>query len=104
MTSRLPPFLRPFFWDYAFAQLSWPADRELVTARILAEGSWEAVRWLRRQLGVDGLRSWICSRRGAGLSPKQLRFWEIVLDLPKREVDSWLAAPGRRVWDRRRRA
>jgi hypothetical protein len=104
MRLRLPSFLRPFFWDYRFAELSWHSDRDLITARILAEGSWEAVCWLRSQLGEDDLRKWIVWRRGRGLSPKQLRFWEVMLNLPKRQVDAWLDAPQRQVWDRRRHA
>jgi len=39
--------------------------------------------------------------RGAGLTARQLRFWQIILDLPRRQVDGWLAAPGRKIWDQR---
>ena len=101
MPRRLPPILRPFFWDYSFARLSWSADRELVTRRVLEHGSWEAVRWLRRKLGDEELRDWLVRRHGASLTPKQLRFWELILDIPRRQVDSWLADPRRQVWDRR---
>ncbi len=99
---RLPKQLRPFFWDYDFARLSWEEDRDLVTARILAAGSWDAICWLRARLGDSALRAWLERRQGAGLSPRQLRFWELILGLPHRQVNAWLAATGRQAWDRRR--
>jgi hypothetical protein len=96
--------LRPFFWDHDFARLRWEADRDLIVGRVLAVGDWDAVQWLRRRLGTAALREWLERRRGAGLSPRQLRFWETILGLPRRQVDAWLAQPGRQAWDRRRQA
>lgn len=101
-TIRLPRQLRAFFWDYDFACLTWAEDRELIIARLLAVGNWQAIQWLRGRLGDPALREWLERRQGAGLSPRQLRFWELVLGLPHRQVSTWLAAPGRQVWDRRR--
>jgi hypothetical protein len=99
---RLPARLRPFFWDHDFGRLRWERDVDLITGRLLADGDWEAVCWLRRRLGDAALRAWLERRQGAGLSPRQLRFWELILHLPRRTVSRWLAAPGRQVWDRRR--
>jgi hypothetical protein len=99
----LPERLRQFFWDYDFASLSWEEDHHLITARILASGDWESVKWLRATMGDATLRQWILDRRGRGLSPRQLRFWQLILDLPSRAVDTWLAAPERQIWDRRAR-
>jgi hypothetical protein len=100
----LPQRLRSFFWDQDFARLTWEADSDLIIGRILAAGDWRAVLWLRRLLGKDALRTWLQHRRGAGLSSRQLRFWELVLDLRRHEVSSWLRDPRRRVWEGRRRA
>jgi hypothetical protein len=100
----LPRRLRPLFWDYDFARLSWKADTDLIIARVLAVGDWESVRWLLRVLSRPALREWLERRRGAGLSARQLRFWQVILGLPRRQVDSWLADPGRQVWEGRRHA
>jgi hypothetical protein len=97
----LPEELRPLLWDYDFDQMTWEADRDLVTARVLTDGLWSAVTWLRTRLSDDDLRRWIQIRHGRGLSPQQLRFWELILDLPHRRVSSWLARPERRTWDQR---
>lgn len=97
----LPELLRALFWEYDFDELSWAADRDLVFARVLSEGPWEAVRWLRRQAGDEALREWIRARRGRGLDRRQLRFWQLVLDLPAEEVDGWLAARQPDPWEDR---
>jgi hypothetical protein len=99
--TRLPRNLRPLFWDHDFARLSWEADRDLIIHRVLAAGDWEAVRWLRRRLPRIALRDWLERRDGAGLSARQLRFWEVILELPRRQVNAWLADPARQVWDGR---
>ncbi|MBI2501795.1 MAG: hypothetical protein HYW07_00985, partial [Candidatus Latescibacteria bacterium] len=49
-TREIPRSLKPLFWDYDFRGLSWPADQDLVTSRILASGDWQAITWLRRQV------------------------------------------------------
>jgi Family of unknown function (DUF6922) len=98
---RLPEMLRPFFWDYRFGSLSWEKDQHLVIARTLEVGSLTALRWLRRKLGDDALREWLLQRQGRGLSRQQLRFWEVILDIPRRIVDKWLSDPRRRIWDER---
>lgn len=97
----LPEELRPYFWDCDFRQLNWREHRSFVMGRILSVGSWDAVCWLRRQVGDTDLRAWIEEHRGRGLSPPQLRFWELVLDLPAELVPMWLARAERSIWDGR---
>ena len=46
----LSAFLRPLFWEYNFKALTGEADRNLIIARVLASGSWEAVTWLRSRV------------------------------------------------------
>jgi len=102
--ERLPASFRSFFWDYPFKNLNWKNDRELIISRLLSTGSWAAIGWLRKRIGDDGLREWICRRRGAGLTARQVRFWELVLGLPRHQVNSWLKAAQRTIWDHRCRA
>ena len=100
---KLPEFLRGLFWDQEFDRLSWPEARAAVTARVLAEGGRQAIRWLRERMDDDHLRAWILDRRGRGLSARQLRYWQIVLDLPADKVDALVADPARKVWEERAR-
>lgn len=98
---RLPEQLRPFFWDYKFSHLSMTKDRDLIIRRILSNGSWDAVRWLRKSLGDQELREWLITHRGRGLSARQLRFWSLIYDLPIRQVKQWVKAAQLDVWARR---
>ncbi len=97
----LPSALAGLFWDVAPGELSWQRHRDYIAERVLAEGSWDAITWLREELGDPALRELIRRKRGRLLSRPQLRFWQLILDLPEAEVDAWLAAPGRSIWDRR---
>lgn len=93
--------VRSLFWDLDPRDLRWERDREQIIGRVLAEGSWDTVKWLREQAGDDALREWIERHQGRGLTPRQLRFWELIFELPHRQVDEWLRREGRQVWDRR---
>jgi hypothetical protein len=97
----LPARLKPFFWDVPFRSLTFDRDRDLIIRRLLDQGDWEAVKWLRARLSDRDLRNWLMSCNGAGLSPRRLRFWQLVLDLPERDVGDWLRSKTRRVWDQR---
>jgi len=101
MTDELPAPVQALFWDVASRSLRWDQDRELIMGRVLASGPWETVRWLRDEAGDEAIRSWIEKHEGKGLSPRQLRFWQLVLDLPASRVDQWLRSERRGVWDRR---
>lgn len=89
-SAPLPEDLRIIFWDYRLDDLSWEADRELVIRRVLTGGSWDAIAWLRRKLGDADLRKWLIDHRGRGLSPRQLRFWSLILGLPRQIADAWV--------------
>ena len=97
----LPGELKPVFWDYNFNRLRWEKDRDLIIGRILSQGDWQALEWLRSRVDSVSLRDWLSSRRGAGLSSGKLRFWGLILELPPREVNKWLKDKGRMVWERR---
>ncbi len=76
-------------------------DQSLIIQRILTDGSWEAILWLRSQVGDHTLKQWLISHRGRGLSPRQLRFWGLILDLPARQLDTWVQDAAETPWGRR---
>jgi hypothetical protein len=100
-TDPLPQTLQPFFWDYPFAELSWKHDRELIIRRVLENGSWDVVRWLRNTLGDDRLRKWLIARKGKGLSARQIRYWALVLKIPQREANVWVKSATENPWGKR---
>lgn len=97
----MPDFLRPFFWDVDFDALRWESYQDFIVKRVLQSGSWEAVCWLRRSLGDAWLRDWLLAHRGARLEPRRLRFWQVVLRLPARSVDRWVASFQDNPWSDR---
>ena len=99
--SRLPRELKPLFSDYSFGRLRWDRDRDLVIGRVLGSGGLDAFSWLRNRAGDGALRDWLTQRNGGGLSPQRLRFLELVLGLPHRQVSSWIQSDSRKVWDER---
>lgn len=97
----LPPSIAALFWDFDERVVDWDRHRDLVIGRVLSQGSLEDMQWVRRQAGDEELRAWIRRARGRVLSRSQLRFWQLLLDLPEEEVVDMLADPARQIWDRR---
>jgi predicted RNase H-like HicB family nuclease len=100
-TNALPPPVKQLFWDVEPRSLRLDRDQEMIIGRVLASGPWETVKWLRSAVGDEAIRRWIEERDGRGLSARQLRYWQLVLGIPDRRVDTWLQSDRRRVWDRR---
>jgi hypothetical protein len=103
-TVELPELLGRYFWDYAPGRLTWPESRHTIVGRLLEAGGFDAVRWLRRHVGDQGIREFITQRRGRGIDPKRLRYWELILGMPKEEVDRWIEAALQNPWYRRTNA
>lgn len=97
----LPDNLRRYFWDYDPETLSLKESRWTIVWRLLEAGGQDAMRWLRSEIGDEELREVLERRRGRGLSPRRLRFWGLVLGLPRERVDAWVAAARREPWARR---
>lgn len=99
----VPAALRRYFWEYGSEPPSLERDRHTVVLRLLQAGGLDAVRWLRAHVGDDAIREVLVRRRGRGLSPRRLRFWGLVLDLPREQVDGWIAAERSAPWRQRAR-
>jgi hypothetical protein len=90
-------------WDVGAAEVCLARHRDFVLARILARGTWAAVEWLRRELGDTVIGEYLERTRGRCLSPRQLRFWQLVLGLDHEAVSGWIAERqgAAELWDRR---
>jgi hypothetical protein len=99
--SRLPHKLKKFFWECRFEDLDIKNDTDFIIFRLLARGDWDSLIWLRKQVGDKSIKQSIIRRKGRGLDAPRLRFWELILDIPKSKVDSWLKNPARLVWEDR---
>jgi hypothetical protein len=100
-TTELPEHLRGYFWDYDAGRLSWEGSRHTIVLRLLQSGGMDAVRWLRESVSDVGIREFLVRRRGRGISPRRLRFWGLLLGIPRSQVDGWIAAARTNPWHRR---
>jgi len=100
---QLPDTLRPLFWDCDFDALAWDKHHAFIIRRVLDRGGWDDIRRLRGAAGDDAIRQWFLRKRGRGLDPRKLRFWEVILDLPKEDVDKWVAEARKTTWHGRLR-
>jgi hypothetical protein len=96
--SHIPTRISRLFWDLDPGSVDLDRHRHQVVHRVLLRGDWEAIQWLRGELGDDGLRDWFEQTGGRGLDPRRLRFWELVLGLPRDEVDRWIEATRGDPW------
>ena len=90
--------MREVLWDVD-PDAAWRDHPDFVAERTLARGTWEAISWIRGELGDDRLRAMVIASRGRMLSARQVRFWELILDLPPEDVKRWLDAPSRSLFD-----
>jgi superfamily II DNA or RNA helicase/DNA-binding XRE family transcriptional regulator len=98
---KLPPTLAPLFWEHDFQSLNWWDDRDLIASKILAGDDDAATEWLRTKLDDQALARWLVVRGGAGLDPRRLRYWQVVLDLPGNLVDEWVKRLREEPWSKR---
>lgn len=89
--SKLPNFVEKLFWDTEANSLDLATHKNFIIERILSAGGWESLCWLRQNFSDQFLRDWFYKGEGRNLSPKQLKYWELVLNLDSNKVDEWLS-------------
>ena len=97
----LPEHFSRYYWDCDFDSISWRKHKEDVVLRVLMRGTWDDIEWVRDKVGDVWLRAWIIKRRGKAIDAADLRLWGLLLHIPKRMVNSWLANKARQIWDKR---
>ena len=97
----LPDSLRHYFWDYPTDRLSLERSRSAIIVRLVQSGGLDAVKWLRHQLGDNELRAFLVRRRGRGIGARRLRFWGLILGVPRAQVDEWIGSAAANPWSER---
>src|SRR5262245_13470456 len=95
----LPEPVTRCLWDTDLGSVRWETARDAILGRVRVHGDWDALRGLRKTAGDDAIRAWLVATCARRLSRRQIRFWQLLLDLPEAQVAEWLALPGRTVWD-----
>ncbi len=97
----IPEHLHDLFWEYDISDLTWNQYGDFIIRRVLTHGNWEQICWVRDEFGDSEVGRVIKENEGRSLSRRQLRFWQLILDLPAADVERWLGDCRRQVWDRR---
>jgi len=100
-TPLLPTHLERYFWEYDVERLRRGVSLDTLLLRLMEAGGWDGITWLRNEMGEEILRDFLTRRGGRGVSPKRLRFWGLVLGLPRELVDPWVEAQRNSLWYRR---
>lgn len=96
--TALPPTLHHYFREYDPGRLRVVEDRPTIMLRLMESGEQDAIRWLRSTYGDGPLHEFVAARQGRGLSPKRLRYWELLLGLPGDDVSRWVASARAGTW------
>jgi hypothetical protein len=102
-TAELPDNLRQYFWEYSAGDLTWERSRHTIVLRLLQSGGMDAALWLRSRMSDAEIREFIERRQGRGISPRRLRFWGLVVGIPRTRVDRWIASMQSNPWHQRTR-
>lgn len=73
--------MRPLFWEVDLDALRLPEHADYVLERVMARGTWDAMRWLRATFDEAELASFL-ERKGHRLAPRERAYWRLVAGLP----------------------
>ena len=82
--TKLPEFLRSYFWDVAFEELDIKTHSILIIKRVLDRGNLRDIRWLIKTYEKDVIKKAVMSTRD--LARPTGNFWADIFDLPKNQV------------------
>lgn len=74
MKTNLPNFLKSFFWDSAFSDLSKQNHRRFIISRLLEKGDDRAIGWLVKEYSPALIKKALISKT---ISPKTKNFWRL---------------------------
>ena len=82
--SKLPDFLRPYFWDVDFEAVDPALKSEFVVQRLLDKGNLKAVKWATDNFSSELIRRVLRTRPDFSL--KNASFWSLLYQVPLAEV------------------
>jgi hypothetical protein len=101
MPTDLTPITR-YLWDTDVSSITWERYKNFIVRRILQYGDFQSWRWLHAQLSDKELRDWIVAHNARGLTPRQIRYWSLILDIETTLADSWVKVAKNTIWEQRR--
>jgi hypothetical protein len=73
----LPEAVRILLWEVEADTVDLERHRDYVMERVMARGSWEAMRWLRRAYSREQIADFV-TRKGKELAPRDEAYWALI--------------------------
>jgi len=80
----LPKFLKKYFWDVNFSELSKENYSSFIIERILEYGDERAVKWMKKNFNISEIKNVICKSKN--LSQKSANFWQFIFNLKRDKI------------------
>jgi hypothetical protein len=89
--ASLPESVARLLWDVDSTRIDLHRDAALILERVMARGSWDAMKWLRAQYSREEIAAFVRGEGARKLSPRDLAYWALVCG-----VDTVVGAGGGR--------
>lgn len=73
----VPASVRRLFWDVDPDAVDLDRHRDYVLERVMARGTWDAMRWLRATYDTREIADFL-GRKGGRLTPRDRAYWSLV--------------------------
>jgi hypothetical protein len=90
----IPREIAAYFWDVDLASLDLVKHEDYVIERLMSRGDLQAMAWLRANIDVAALQSFLRRRGRQRLAPRELAYWALICDV---DIDSGPGG-GRPAW------
>jgi len=99
----IPSSLHRFFWEYDPGKLDVDRHADLIMARLMERGSWQAMVWLRKTYPAAKIARFLEKKGWRVLAPREINYWALVCDLPENRKTELLHKSRQRdtIWSRR---
>ena len=86
----IPEDVARLLWDMDVAKVDLEQARDLVLARVMSRGTWNAMQWLRRRYATAVLAEFVRRSGPRLLAPRDLAYWALVcgVELARAQPDS----------------
>jgi hypothetical protein len=82
--TKIPEFLKPYFWEIDFAGLSLSERQTYILERVLEYGNDQAIRWLKANFTPETIAAVV--RHSRRISRNTANIWALVLNIPKEQI------------------
>ncbi len=83
-------FLYPLFWECDPKTFDIGKHADLIIARIMERGNWDAMVWLQQTYSGDRLRAFLETRGKRILPFRELNYWALICRIPFEKKQYWL--------------